>query len=74
MEDKHTYTIDRFEGKYAVCERDDLKFVNILLKELPKDIKEGDILKYNGKEYIVDIPETEKRKKEIEDLTKDLWI
>lgn len=68
------YIIDRIEGKFAVCESSELKFVNILKKELPKDVKEGDVLLFNGKSYVIDIEETKKRKKEIEDLTKDLWM
>ena len=74
MEDKHTYIIDRLEGKYAVCERDDLKFVNILLKKLPNEVKEGDTIRFDGKNYIIDISKTKDRQKEIEELTKDLWI
>ena len=74
MENKHKYIIDRFEGDFAVCERDDLKFENIDKKKLPKDIKEGDVFFSDGKTYILDISETEKRKREIEELTKDLWV
>ena len=74
MEDRHTYIIDRFEGKYAVCERDDLKYVNILLKKLPKEIKEGDVMRFDGKNYIIDTNKTKDRQKEIEELTKDLWL
>lgn len=68
------YIIDRFEGKFAVCESSDLKFVNILKKDLPENIKEGYVFLFDGKKYILDIEETKKRKKEIEDLTKDLWM
>lgn len=68
------YIIDRFEGKFAVCETSELKFVNILKKDLPKNAKEGDVLKFNGKKYILDIDETKNRKTKIDDLTKDLWL
>lgn len=68
------YIIDRFEGMFAVCESSELKFLNILKKELPKGIKEGDVLLFDGKSYVIDVEETKKRKKEIEDLTKDLWM
>ena len=74
MEDNHKYIIDRFEGEYAVCERDDLKYINILINEIPEEAKEGDILCFDGKKYIIDIEKTNKRKKEIEELTKDLWL
>lgn len=71
---KVQYIIDRFEGKFAVCETSELKFVNILKKDLPKDVKEGDVLEFDGKKYVLDIDETKKRKMEIDDLTKDLWL
>lgn len=71
---KVQYIIDRFEGEFAVCETSELKFVNILKKDLPKDVKEGDVLEFDGKKYVLDIDETKKRKMEIDDLTKDLWL
>lgn len=74
MENKHTYIIDRFEGDFAICERDDLKFENIKKEKLPKDIAEGDVIFFDGKKYIKDIEKTSERKRYIEDLTKDLWI
>ena len=49
MENKHTYIIDRFEGDFAICERDDLKFENIKKEKLPKDIAEGDVIFFDGK-------------------------
>ncbi len=71
---KVQYIIDRFEEEFAVCETSELKFVNILKKDLPKDVKEGDVLEFDGKKYVLDIDETQKRKMEIDDLTKDLWL
>lgn len=71
---KVQYIIDRFEEEFAVCETSELKFVNILKKDLPNDVKEGDVLEFDGKKYVLDIDETKKRKMEIDDLTKDLWL
>lgn len=73
MENK-TYIVDRFENEFAVCEAEDLKFVNINKKELPENTKEGDILVFDGQKYSIDIEKTNARKKEIEDITKDLWL
>ena len=70
----HTYIIDRFEDKFAVCERDDLKFVNIEKDKLPGDAKEGDIITFDGKKYIIDQKKTKARIKDIEELKKDLWL
>ncbi|KEH89960.1 DUF3006 domain-containing protein [Clostridium novyi] len=66
-------TIDRFEEEFAVVEFDDRKVVNILKDKLPKEAKEGDVLKFHHDIITIDYKETEKRKREIEDLTKDLF-
>lgn len=66
-------TIDRFEEEFAVVEFDDRKVVNILKDKLPKEAKEGDVLKFNEDIITIDYKETEKRRKEIEELTKDLF-
>lgn len=65
--------IDRFEGPFAVCEKEDRTMMDIKRIKLPTGAKEGDILDINNDEISIDIEETEKRKKEIEDITKDLW-
>ena len=36
--------IDRFECKYAVCELENGKFVDVLKTDIPQEAKEGDIL------------------------------
>lgn len=66
--------IDRFEGDYAVCEKEDREMIDIKRDCLPKEAKEGDVLDIEGDKIAININETEKRKKEIEELTKDLWI
>lgn len=58
--------IDRFEGDYAVCERDDKSLINIERHNLPPDAKEGDYLIENEDgSYYVDIEATENRKQQI---------
>ena len=58
------YTIDRFEGNYAVCEnRETRKMTNIDISKLPNNIQEGDILVYKDNTYIID----ELERKEIEE-------
>jgi hypothetical protein len=65
--------IDRFEGDYAVCEKENREMIDIKTNRIPKEAKESDVLDIQGDKIIIDIKETEKRKKEIEELTKDLW-
>lgn len=67
------YIIDRFEGKYAVCEREDLKFENILRNEIPKEAKEGDTLIRKEGKFLIDVKKTQQLKREIEEMTKGLW-
>lgn len=65
--------IDRFEGNYAVCEKDNREMLDIDRNKLPAGAKEGDVLIIAGDSIKIDKEETEKRKKEIDELTKDLW-
>ncbi|WP_097027685.1 DUF3006 domain-containing protein [Clostridium peptidivorans] len=62
--------IDRFEGNFAVCETEDKTMVDIPRGILPEEAKEGHVLTIS---ISIDAEETEKRKKIIEDLTKDIW-
>lgn len=65
--------IDRFEGNYAVCEKEDQTMMDIEKNSIPKTAKEGDVLIINDNNIIIDTVETEIRKKQIEEMTKDLW-
>lgn len=65
--------IDRFEGNYAVCEKEDGNMINIEKDKISQDAKEGDVLSVNDNEISIDEISTIERKKEIENLTKDLW-
>lgn len=65
--------IDRFEGNFAVCEKDDRTMINIEKNKIPSDAAEGDVLNIEGDTITVDVEETKRRKKEIEEMTRDLW-
>lgn len=65
--------IDRVEGNFAVCEKVDRQMLDIEKSKIPNTAKEGDVLNIDNGMITVDVEETEKRKKEIEELTKDLW-
>lgn len=55
------FTIDRFEGEYAVVELNDGKITQIPRIAIPTDAKEGDIISLK-----IEIDKTAKRKASIE--------
>ena len=65
--------IDRFEGNYAVCEKENKSMMDIKKTKIPSMAKEGDVLSIDNDVITIDIMKTEKRQREIEKLTKDLW-
>lgn len=65
--------IDRFEGNYAVCEKDDRTIINIEMDRMPLGVKERDVLLVEVDKITLDKEATINRKKQIEELTKDLW-
>jgi hypothetical protein len=65
--------IDRFEGIYVVCEKEDGNMMNIERDKISQDAKEGDVLLVTENEITIDEKATRNRKEEIEKLTKDLW-
>ena len=53
------YTLDRFEGSFAVLEnRNSKKMIDIPISNIPSEAKEGDILKLSNGSYIIDHEET----------------
>ena len=69
-----TVIVDRFEENFAVCEKEDGSLINIKRDVIPKEVKEGDVLIINKNLIAIDKEETDRRKKEIEKLTEDIWI
>ena len=65
--------IDRFEGNYAVCEKENRTMMDIKRINLPFEAREGDVLSIDKGKFTIDIEKTEKRRREIEKLTEDLW-
>lgn len=69
--------IDRIEEDFAVCElvlgKQSPTRILIPLEKLPEEVKAGDVLARNGKEYIIDVDETKKRREEIIKLQNSLW-
>ena len=53
------FTLDRFEGDFAVLEnRNTKEMTDIPISNIPSNAKEGDILKLSNGSYIVDYEET----------------
>lgn len=68
------FTVDRFESDFVVLEdRNTGKMLDVKKEDLPKDIKEGDILdKINGK-YTVNQEKTLEAKERIKNKMKKIW-
>ena len=58
-------TVDRIEGDFAVCELENMSFVNIPLNELPEGIREGNVLLVENNTYAIDIETEKERKKKL---------
>lgn len=69
-----TFSIDRFEENFAVCENLETgEYLNIPISNLPENIKEGSIIKYENGKYILDIKTTETKKQEVKNLVNNLF-
>ncbi len=69
-----TFSIDRFEGNYAVCENMKTgEFVNISKDLLPEGCSEGSILKFENGKYIFDIFQTKQEQDNIKNLVDNLF-
>lgn len=61
------YAIDRIEDNIATLENiDNNEIINIDINNLPKNIKEGTILKYENNTYTIDEKEELERRKKIQ--------
>lgn len=68
------YTIDRFEGDYAVLEDDDENRVNVKRALLPVTAKESDVLDFDGETYTVNAEETEKRRQSVIEMLRKMGL
>ena len=73
MEDGE-YSVDRIEGKFAVCEnRNTREMVNIELKNLPEETHEGSILKYLDGIFYLDKEQEKNIENRIKEKMDKLW-
>lgn len=56
------YSVDKIENEIVIIEDIETgEIINVNLKLLPKEVKENDILKFDGNIYSIDLKEKEKR-------------
>ena len=67
------YSVERIEENIVLCEDDDGNVVKIKLEDLPKGIREGDIIAKTDGGYIVDADETELRRRKMAELQKSVF-
>ncbi len=65
--------VDRFEGDFAVVEKDGGDFVKISKGLLASEIKEGDCIFEKDGRYFLDKEKTKLLRMEISKLKNDLW-
>lgn len=71
---EETLVVDRIEGNIAVCEnRNSGKIIEIDVSKLPKEIKEGTVLKYEKGIYNIDLEEKKKIEDRIKEKMKNIW-
>lgn len=67
------FVVDRIENDIAVLENiKNKEIINISLKLLPKNLKEGDVLKFNNNKYFLDNNEKQARLNRIREKMKML--
>ena len=68
------YSVDRFEGEYAVLEnRKTNEIKNVKRDMLPENIKEGSILQYVNGKYTYNEERTQEEVNRIQDKMNKLW-
>ena len=59
------FIVDRIEGDKAVLECENGDMVNLELKALPKNIKEGDVINFQENSYFLNSDETKEKIKNL---------
>lgn len=67
------YTIDRFEGNYAVIEDSNQQIIKVEKSIIPKEAKEGDCLRKKANVYVIDIEATKQRTEKVRGLMSELF-
>ncbi len=68
------FSIDRFEGEFAICENKETnEMINIHCSLIPENSKEGDILKLENGVYVIDKITTNTEQDEIKCMVNSLF-
>ena len=67
------FTVDRIEGDIAVLECENGRFVNMELGSLPKNISEGDIIRFDANSCFLSEEETARRRQKMQKLIDRLF-
>lgn len=67
------FIVDRIENDKTVLECENGEFVNLSIKELPKNIKEGDVLVFEEGSCFLDENETKSREHKIKNMMNSLF-
>lgn len=71
---EETLVVDRIENNIAICEnRNNGKIIEIDVSKLPKEIKEGTVLKYQNGIYNIDLEEQKKIEERIKEKMENIW-
>ncbi|MFI3141234.1 MAG: DUF3006 domain-containing protein [Clostridia bacterium] len=46
--------VDRIEGDFAICEKEDMSFTQIKITDLPKGTKQGSFLNHQNGVFVLD--------------------
>lgn len=68
-----TYTIDRIEAGFAVCESSEGNTVSMPLSDLPDNVREGDILRKTDDGFKICADETAERRKKMTKLQNSIF-
>ena len=67
------YIIDRLEEGLAICETELRKRISVPVSHLPKEDKEGDVLREEEGRFSLDSEETDNRRREMKKKLMDLF-
>ena len=67
------FTVDRIEGEIAVLECENGSFVAMELASLPKNIREGDIIRFDANSCFLSEDETARRRQKMRKLMDKLF-
>ncbi|MER2081720.1 MAG: DUF3006 domain-containing protein [Ruminococcus sp.] len=67
------FIVDRIEGDKAVLECENGTFVEMEVASLPKNLKEGDVIRFKANSCFLNADETERRRQKIQRLMEQVF-